>query len=227
MTFISDTGSALPWMIAVFVAAALLSLALTPVVRRLVTRQGLIDRPEARRVNTVPIPRAGGLAVAAAFLLVAAIFVVVNEQVRMVRIPFLLTDGELHVLAIFDKPDPLDGPFFEETIYVTPSRLPADVQAAIVECAAAAAAALGLREGPMHAELRVNTDGPWIVEVAGRSVTVEGDLPVSTNLAPEAALAVAGRLVLAPIPNVVGTTDVEYTGDLDRVATLRTPTPAG
>jgi UDP-GlcNAc:undecaprenyl-phosphate GlcNAc-1-phosphate transferase len=100
MTFISDTGSALPWMIAVFVAAALLSLALTPVVRRLVTRHGLIDRPEARRVNTVPIPRAGGLAVAAAFLLVAAIFVVVNEQVRMVRIPFLLTDGELVALLL-------------------------------------------------------------------------------------------------------------------------------
>jgi UDP-GlcNAc:undecaprenyl-phosphate GlcNAc-1-phosphate transferase len=100
MTFITDTGSALPWMIAVFVAAAALSLVLTPVVRRLVTRHGLIDRPEARRVNTVPIPRAGGLAVAAAFLLVAATFVLVNEQVRMVRIPFLLTDGELVALLL-------------------------------------------------------------------------------------------------------------------------------
>lgn len=82
----------------------------------------------------------------------------------------LLNHGELQVLALFDKPDPLDGPFFEETIYVTPSRLPAEAQTAIVECAAHAAHALGLREGPMHAELRINRHGPWIVEVAGRSI---------------------------------------------------------
>ena len=82
----------------------------------------------------------------------------------------LLDGGELQVLALFDKPDPLDGPFFEETIYVTPSRLPAETQAAIRRCAAGAAAALGLREGPMHAELRVNDQGPWIVELAGRSI---------------------------------------------------------
>lgn len=82
----------------------------------------------------------------------------------------LLDRGRLQVLALFDKPDPLDGPFFEETIYVTPSRLPVDVQDAIARCAADAAAALGLREGPMHAELRVNEAGPWIVELAGRSI---------------------------------------------------------
>jgi biotin carboxylase len=82
----------------------------------------------------------------------------------------LLDRGRLRVLALFDKPDPLDGPFFEETIYVTPSRLAATVQAAIAACASAAAAALGLREGPVHAELRVNQDGPWIVELAGRSI---------------------------------------------------------
>jgi hypothetical protein len=82
----------------------------------------------------------------------------------------MMDGGRLQVLALFDKPDPLDGPFFEETIYVTPSRLPADVQGAIVRCAADAAAALGLREGPMHAELRVNDAGPWLVEVAGRSI---------------------------------------------------------
>ena len=82
----------------------------------------------------------------------------------------LLDHGRLNALALFDKPDPLDGPFFEETIYVTPSRLPAEVQAAIFQCASDAAAALGLREGPMHAELRVNDAGPWIVEVAGRSI---------------------------------------------------------
>lgn len=82
----------------------------------------------------------------------------------------ILAEGHLHVLAIFDKPDPLEGPFFEETIYVTPSRLPAAAQRAIVACATAACAALGLREGPVHAELRLNDAGPWIVEVAGRSI---------------------------------------------------------
>ncbi|HET8630270.1 MAG TPA: ATP-grasp domain-containing protein [Thermomicrobiales bacterium] len=82
----------------------------------------------------------------------------------------LLTDGELHVLALFDKPDPLDGPFFEETIYVTPSRLPAETQAAIAEATTQAARALGLRTGPVHAELRVNDRGPWLVEIAGRSI---------------------------------------------------------
>ncbi len=82
----------------------------------------------------------------------------------------LLTGGELHTLAIFDKPDPLDGPFFEETIYVTPSRLAPDVQAAISACVAQAAASIGLRDGPTHAELRVNEQGPWMVEIAGRSI---------------------------------------------------------
>jgi biotin carboxylase len=82
----------------------------------------------------------------------------------------LLTQGTLRVLALFDKPDPLDGPFFEETIYVTPSRLPEATQAAIADCTARAAAALGLREGPVHAELRVNEAGPWMVELAGRSI---------------------------------------------------------
>ncbi len=82
----------------------------------------------------------------------------------------LLTQGTLQVLALFDKPDPLDGPFFEETIYVTPSRLPEATQAAIADCTARAAAALGLREGPVHAELRVNEAGPWMVELAGRSI---------------------------------------------------------
>ncbi|MFZ1396985.1 MAG: ATP-grasp domain-containing protein, partial [Candidatus Promineifilaceae bacterium] len=71
---------------------------------------------------------------------------------------------------IFDKPDPLEGPFFEETIYVTPSRLPESVQQQIVETAAAGAAALGLQLGSVHAELRVNEAGAWIVEVNGRSI---------------------------------------------------------
>jgi biotin carboxylase len=82
----------------------------------------------------------------------------------------LLNHGELKVLALFDKPDPLDGPFFEETIYVTPSRLPQDAQDAIAQCTADSARALGLAEGPVHAELRINAEGPWLVEMAGRSI---------------------------------------------------------
>src|SRR5258707_12824943 len=82
----------------------------------------------------------------------------------------MLTHGKLKVLALFDKPDPLDGPFFEETIYTTPSRLPAGVQEEIAGCVATAAASLGLQEGPLHAELRVNERGPWMLEIAGRSI---------------------------------------------------------
>jgi biotin carboxylase len=82
----------------------------------------------------------------------------------------MLDQGELQVLALFDKPDPLEGPFFEETIYVTPSRLPDQTQQAITDCTAAAARALGLQMGPIHAELRIDNGVPWIVEVAGRSI---------------------------------------------------------
>ena len=82
----------------------------------------------------------------------------------------LLTEGRLRVLALFDKPDPLNGPFFEETIYITPSRLPESTQARIAQCAARAAEALGLREGPIHGELRVNDSGVWVIELAARSI---------------------------------------------------------
>ena len=82
----------------------------------------------------------------------------------------LLVNRRLHVLAIFDKPDPLDGPFFEETIYVTPSQVPAGLQKSIVECAERACRALGLTEGPVHAELRYNERGPWLIELAARPI---------------------------------------------------------
>ena len=82
----------------------------------------------------------------------------------------LRVGGTLHTLALFDKPDPLEGPFFEETIYVTPSRLPAATQRAIEDVTAGACAALGLDEGPVHAELRVNDAGPCVLEVAARSI---------------------------------------------------------
>ncbi len=82
----------------------------------------------------------------------------------------LLVEGRLQVLALFDKPDPLDGPYFEETIYLTPSRLPQPAQAAIAACAQDATHALGLVEGPVHAELRWNEDGAWLIELAARPI---------------------------------------------------------
>jgi len=89
---------------------------------------------------------------------------------REVAVEGLLTDGRLHVLAIFDKPDPLEGPYFEETIYVTPSRLPETQQRAIEDCARDAARALGLSHGPIHAEFRINEEGVWPLEVAPRPI---------------------------------------------------------
>lgn len=82
----------------------------------------------------------------------------------------LLTAGRLETLALFDKPDPLVGPFFEETIYVTPSRLPTAEQRRIAGTAERAAAALGLRDGPIHAELRINEDGAFPIDIAARSI---------------------------------------------------------
>ena len=82
----------------------------------------------------------------------------------------LLVGGELTVLAVFDKPDPLDGPFFEETLYVTPSRLPDGALADIAAQTAKAAAAIGLREGPVHAEWRVNEHGAWLIDMAARPI---------------------------------------------------------
>jgi biotin carboxylase len=87
-----------------------------------------------------------------------------------VAVEGLVTDGEFRALAIFDKPDPLDGPFFEETIYVTPSRLSEDVQRDIIETTAAATRAMGMTKGPVHAELRVNERGAYVIEVAARTI---------------------------------------------------------
>ena len=89
---------------------------------------------------------------------------------REVAVEGLLTDGELRVLAVFDKPDPLEGPYFEETIYVTPSRLLESVQGDIEKCARDAVRALGLSHGPIHAEFRINEQGVWPIEVAPRPI---------------------------------------------------------
>ena len=87
-----------------------------------------------------------------------------------VALEALVVNRRLHVLAIFDKPDPLDGPFFEETIYVTPSSVPAGLQSAIKDCADRAVRALGIIEGPIHAELRYNERGPCLIELAARPI---------------------------------------------------------
>jgi biotin carboxylase len=87
-----------------------------------------------------------------------------------VAVEGLLRGGTLEPLAVFDKPDPLEGPYFEETIYVTPSRLPPKTLDAIVRMTADAAAALELVEGPIHAELRTDAGRAWVLEMAARSI---------------------------------------------------------
>jgi D-alanine-D-alanine ligase-like ATP-grasp enzyme len=82
----------------------------------------------------------------------------------------LLHHGTLHVLAVFDKPDPLDGPFFEETLYVTPAAIDPEDERRVVDGVARAAAAIGLRHGPIHAECRVNEHGVFVLEVAARPI---------------------------------------------------------
>lgn len=87
-----------------------------------------------------------------------------------VGVEAILLDGRLEILAIFDKPDPLDGPFFEETIYVTPSRLDEGALRIVERAVRDAAAAMGLRTGPLHAEVRFDGVTAWPVEVAARSI---------------------------------------------------------
>jgi biotin carboxylase len=83
----------------------------------------------------------------------------------------VLTHGVLRVFAIFDKPDPLEGPYFEETIYVTPTALDGGAQARVIDHVARGARALGLSHGPIHAECRVTADGEiYVLEIAGRPI---------------------------------------------------------
>ncbi len=101
--------------------------------------------------------------------------VLVEEYIEGTEVAYegYLHDGELTTLTIFDKPDPLTGPFFEETIYVTPSQLPAATQQKIILRVTEACQAYGLTTGPVHAELRINEEDAWILEVACR--TLGGD----------------------------------------------------
>jgi biotin carboxylase len=89
---------------------------------------------------------------------------------REFAIEGLVTRGAFQPLAIFDKPDPLTGPFFEETIYVTPSRELAATQAALLDAAGRAVRALGLYHGPAHLEMRWNEQGVWMLDAAARPI---------------------------------------------------------
>jgi len=99
----------------------------------------------------------------------------VEDYINGIEVAYegFLHEGKLTTLTLFDKPDPLTGPFFEETIYVTPSQLDASTQARIERNVACACAAYGLSTGPVHAELRVDARDAWILEVASR--TIGGD----------------------------------------------------
>ncbi len=98
MTFIPDIGDYLGPILFTFIAAAVLALALTPLVRRVVLRYEIVDRPEARRVNTIPVPRGGGLAVCAAFLAVSSAFLLVNDGGRIVPVPLSFSPTEAAAL---------------------------------------------------------------------------------------------------------------------------------
>ena len=100
MTFISTVGGAIGPVVVAFLSAAVVALLLTPVVRRVVIRYEMLDRPEARRINTVPVPRGGGLAVSAAFLLVASAFLLVNDGARFVPIPIALQPLDVVALLL-------------------------------------------------------------------------------------------------------------------------------
>ena len=129
---------------------------------------------------------------------------------REVAVEGMLDRGRLSVLAIFDKPDPLDGPFFEETYYITPSRLMSGVQASICSRVGQACRAYGLREGPVHAELRVTQEGEaYILEVAAR--TIGGQCARLLGLGAGRSLeelvltwAVGKRLILEPRDDAAG-----------------------
>ena len=100
MTFTPTAGSAIAPIVVVFVLAVVVALVLTPVVRRIVIRYEIVDRPEARRVNTIPVPRGGGLAVCAAVLLVAGTFLLLNQSRGFVPVPIGFSPTEVAALLL-------------------------------------------------------------------------------------------------------------------------------
>ncbi|MYF99413.1 ATP-grasp domain-containing protein [Candidatus Poribacteria bacterium] len=99
-------------------------------------------------------------------------YLIVEDYIPGIEVALegILINGELKTLALFDKPDPLEGPFFEETLYITPSRLSTEIQDELHRATAQTSAALGLRHGPVHAELRYNEKGAHLIEIAARTI---------------------------------------------------------
>ena len=112
----------------------------------------------------------------------------------------VLTRGALEPLALFDKPDPLDGPTFEETIYVTPSRLPQATQRAFADAVQQACIAAGMHDGVVHAEARVNDDGVWLLEIAPRGIGGRCGRLFATTLGSDSAEIVLRHAVGLPLP---------------------------
>jgi biotin carboxylase len=152
----------------------------------------------------------------------------------------IVTRGEVRIFAIFDKPDPLDGPFFEETIYVTPSRESAATQQALMDATRSAVRALGLTHGPFHAEARVNGEGVWVLEVAARPIgglcartlRFDGGMPleelilrhaVGEDVSQRRLCATASGVMMIPIPkagiyvSVEGIESAVKTSDVEEV----------
>ena len=138
--------------------------------RRLNASRGVIraDTPRdyAHAVQRVRVIQTKADRDAAALGLIVERFIPGSEH----ALEGLLQEGRLRVLALIDKPDPLDGPYFEETLYVTPSRLPQPIQEQIAQSVQRACELAGLSTGPIHAEMRVNAEGVWLLEIAARSI---------------------------------------------------------
>jgi hypothetical protein len=139
----------------------------------------------------------------------------------------VLTHGLLRTFAIFDKPDPLEGPFFEETIYVTPSTLDRGLQVRVIEHVARGARALGLAHGPVHAECRITPDGTvYVLEIAGRPI---GGL--CATVLRLVRIAAVGRRALCSLEEVllrhaIGESTDEWTREADGAAVMMIPIPA-
>jgi biotin carboxylase len=132
---------------------------------RLAGSQGVIRADDGPQL-AVALARVGRIIGAPDASVVIEDFVAGKE----VALEGLVLEERLRVLAVFDKPDPLDGPYFEETIYVTPSRCTAEELDAVARVVADGVRAIGLTEGPVHAELRINERGVWLIELAARSI---------------------------------------------------------
>lgn len=112
----------------------------------------------------------------------------------------VLSGGVLQVLAIFDKPDPLDGPYFEETLFITPSRLPQATQREFADAVARACGAADLTEGAVHAEARINDAGVWLLEIAPRGIGGLCGRVLDTTLGMNSAEIVLRHAVGLPLP---------------------------